>query len=127
MTEPVEVIREGDRPAFAVLRWEDFERLRELEEDAADVALAERVLADPAQDWVPSRLVGRMLDEGVHPVRAWREHRGMTRDELATRAGLQQTEVAGIEDGECQGTLAQMRSLADALGIRLDTLAATLG
>jgi ribosome-binding protein aMBF1 (putative translation factor) len=126
MTEPVEVIREGERPAFAVLRWEDFERLRGLEEDAADAALAERVLSDPAQDWVPSELVDRMLDEGVHPVRAWREHRGLTLEELAVRAGLNQAHVAGIESRERQGTLAEMRALAEALRIRLDTLAATL-
>jgi DNA-binding XRE family transcriptional regulator len=126
MTEPVEVIREGDRPAFAVLRWEDFERLRELEEDAADVALAERILSDPAQDWVPAELVDRVLDKGVHPVRAWREHQGMSREDLAARAGLRQPELAGIEEREHQGTLAQLKALAEALGIRLDTLAATL-
>jgi transcriptional regulator with XRE-family HTH domain len=35
--------------------------------------------------------------------------------------------VSKIETGRVTGTLAAMRALAGALGIRLDTLAATLG
>jgi ribosome-binding protein aMBF1 (putative translation factor) len=126
MTEPVAVLRDGERPAFAVLRWDDFERLRGLEEDARDVADAERKLADPGRDEIPAELVARMLDEGVHPVRAWREHRGLTQEQLAAAAGLRQPDMARIESRQRKGTVAQMRRLAEALGVSLDTLVATL-
>ena len=53
----------------------------------------------------------------------WREHRGLSQAALAEAAGMAQPTVARIETGQRKGTLAQMRRLAETLGVRLDILA----
>ena len=110
----------------AVISWKEWLRIRELLEDAEDAADAARKLADPDRDWVPAEVVDRILDEGVHPVRAWREHRGLTLEALAKAAGVPQPTIATIESGTEAGTTDQMRALAQALGISVETLVATL-
>ncbi len=110
----------------AVISWKEWLRIRELLEDADDAAQAARKLADPDRDWVPAELADRIFDAGLHPVRAWREHRGLTQAALAEAAGVQQPTVVAIESGTEAGTTDQMRALARALGISLETLIATL-
>lgn len=124
MIEPV-VIRDGDRPTHVVIAWSDWERLRDLLEDEEDLRDAERIRSDPNTDWVPSEVVDAMLDD-THPVKAWRKHRGLTQAALAAAAGLPQPTIARIERGERIGTLDQMRRLAEALQVKLDTLATML-
>ena len=125
MIEP-QVVTEDGRPVAAVISWKEWLRIRELLEDAEDAADAARKLADPDRDWVPAEVVDRILDEGVHPVRAWREHRGLTLEALAKAAGVPQSTIATIESGTGAGTTDQMRALAQALKISLETLVATL-
>ena len=79
------------------------------------------VESDPNQDRIPLAVVKRLLDD-ENPVKVWREHRGMTQQALAHAAGLPQPTIARLESGERKGTVAQMRKLAGALGINLDTL-----
>ena len=125
MIEP-QVVTEDGRPVAAVISWKEWLRIRELLEDAEDAAEAARKLADPDRDWVPAELADRILDAGLHPVRAWREHRGLTQAALAEAAGVPQPTVVAIESGTEAGTTDQMRALAQALGISLETLVATL-
>ena len=47
-----------------------------VDEDAMDAAIIQRVLDDPDQELVPFELAKRIAD-GEHPVRVWRENRGM--------------------------------------------------
>lgn len=124
LPQPTVIEHEG-RPTHAVIPWAEWVRLRALVEDREGIANAERILADPSAEWVPTALADRMLD-GEHPVKVWREHRGLTQVQLAAAAGLQQPTVARIEGGKRRGTVEQLAKLAGALGIRLDTLAATM-
>ena len=70
----------------AVLRRRDYDALIQAYEDAADaLALAEvrgREAAGGAE-YVPVELVERVFVGGEHPVRVWREHRGLTLGALA--------------------------------------------
>jgi ribosome-binding protein aMBF1 (putative translation factor) len=125
MSEP-QVVTEDGRPVAAVISWKEWLRIRELLENAEDAADAARKLADPNRDWVPAEVVDRILDEGLHPVRAWREHRGLTQEALAEAASVPQPTVAAIESGTEVGTTDQMRALAQAFGISLETLVATI-
>jgi DNA-binding XRE family transcriptional regulator len=90
--------------------------------EAEDIADARRILGDPATVMVPGEVAERIL-LGGHPVRVWRDHRGLSQAALAEAAGMAQPTVARIETGQRKGTLAQMRRLAEALGVRLDVLA----
>jgi DNA-binding XRE family transcriptional regulator len=94
-----------------------------LAETTLDAVAAKRVLDDPATDWIPEEAALRLF-AGEHPVKVWREHRGLTQARLAAASGVPQPTIAHLEAGRRKGTVAQLRALAGALGIGLDTLAA---
>ena len=123
MIEPLVIEHEG-KPTHVLLRFADWKRIRAILEDAEDLAAVRRVESDPNQDRIPLQVVKRILDD-ENPVRIWREHRGLTQQALAHAAGLPQSTIARLESGERKGTVAQMRRLANALGITLDTLCGT--
>jgi DNA-binding XRE family transcriptional regulator len=119
----VTVIEKDGKPAFAVIAWEDFERLRAAAEDEADIALIEATRRKPDYEEVPWPIAKRLL-AGDAPVRVWREHRGLTQQALADAAGLSQTVVARIESGKRQGSVKTLRAIADALAVGVDDLVA---
>jgi predicted transcriptional regulator len=104
-----------------LLSFAEWERIRAILEDAEDVEVVRRVEADPNQDRIPLEVVKRLLDD-ESPIKVWREHRGLTQQALARAAGLPQSTIARLEGGARKGTVEQMRKLAGALGINLDTL-----
>jgi ribosome-binding protein aMBF1 (putative translation factor) len=86
-----------------------------------DLEAVARVESDSNQDRIPLAVVKRLLDD-ENPLKVWREHRGLTQQALADAAGLPQSTIARLESGERKGAVDQMRKLAGALGINLDTL-----
>ena len=62
------------------------------------------------------------MDE-QHPVRAWREHLGLTQAEVAARADMSQAALAQIESGKHKTRKATLTKLAEALGLNLEQLA----
>lgn len=119
----VQFIKAGDGSEMAVIPRTDYERLIAAEEERADNALAdaaERRLAE-GEETVSLDMAKRVL-AGEHPVRVWREHRGLRVGELAARAGLTQPQVSYIETGKRKGTFETMIALARALAVDLDDL-----
>jgi len=53
---------------------------------------------------------------------AWRTSRGLSQDELATRAGLPQATVQGIEAGTIDPTAGMLESVAGSLGVPVSWL-----
>jgi DNA-binding XRE family transcriptional regulator len=107
----------------------DYERLLEALEDAEDIAALEvagareRTLGEEAAhaDYLSAELVSRLL-EGEHPVRIWREHRGLSQEELASFAGIARSYLAEIEGCRKPGSIDAFRKLARALGLTVDDL-----
>jgi transcriptional regulator with XRE-family HTH domain len=66
--------------------------------------------------------VRRATSEGVHPVRAWRDHRGFNQAQLAALVGISRAYLAQIEGGERTGTLEVTARIARALGCLIDDL-----
>jgi DNA-binding XRE family transcriptional regulator len=120
MSEPIVIEHEG-KPTHVVLTYAEWERIREIVEDAEDAAAVAAVLSDPNQDRIPADVVARIL-EGESPVKIWREQRDLTQAQVAEAAGLPQPTIAMIETGKRKGTVEQMKAIAAALGINLDTL-----
>ena len=117
MTEPVIIEHEG-QPTHVVVPYVEWRRIRQRlaeAEDLRDVAGAR------AEDEIPLELAERLW-AGEHPVRVWREHRGLSQGALAERAGLPQPTIAMIETAKRRGTTAQMHKLAKALNVTLDAL-----
>ena len=100
----------------------EYEALRNLaEEDAVDSAIIQRILDDPDQELVPFELSKRLAD-GEHPVRVWREHRGLKASELAASAGVAASYLSDIEKGKKSGSVNALKRLAAALNVTVDDL-----
>ena len=111
---------------MAVLPLADYERLLEAAEDLADVVAYDRAklqLAMGAEEMVPANFAKRLI-AGEHPVRVWREFRGMSGKTLALQAGISAGYLSQIEKGERDGPFNLMQRLAQALDVSLDDLAA---
>ncbi len=124
MTKHIQVIRdEKGRPAYAVVPWPSFRALAkaagEDAEDAALIALADKHRNDTM---LPATVVDRVLG-GVSPLKALREWRGLTQDQLAKRAGLSSQYISQVETGHRRGGGRKgIAALAHALNIGADEL-----
>ena len=117
----VRIIEKNGKPAFAVIPIDLWERVREAAEDAEDALDLERFDRDDDGFRVPLEVVESVV-AGMHPVRAWRESRGLTQEALAEQAGVSAPYVSQIESGKRAGTSATLRKLARALDVPVGAL-----
>jgi DNA-binding XRE family transcriptional regulator len=111
------------------LRRADFERMLEAIEDADDIAALRAAEAREKEigkeaaraDLLPVALVLRLM-AGEHPVRIWREQRGLSPRALAEKAGVARSYLVEIEGRRKPGSVAAYRRLAAALGVAIDDL-----
>ena len=119
-----QIIEKDGRPEFAVIPYADYRHFLELLEDEADaltVAEFHEAYAAGREFLVPEEIVRREL-AGESPVKLWREHRGLTQQELATQARISKPYLSQIETGKRQGTVETLSALARSLGVPLDVL-----
>ncbi|AQV96276.1 XRE family transcriptional regulator [Cupriavidus necator] len=69
-----------------------------------------------ASDRIPSPIVRRVLADDVPPLRAWREHLGLTQADVAARLGISQPAYAQQENSTRLRKTSRER-IAAALGI----------
>jgi ribosome-binding protein aMBF1 (putative translation factor) len=104
----------------------DYEALLEALEDARDVAAARAAKARVVtgeSEYLPTAMVERLF-AGEHPIRVWREHRGLSVRALAAAATMAPSYLVEIERGRRAGSLATLRRIAVALNVDLDDLVA---
>jgi DNA-binding XRE family transcriptional regulator len=118
----IQVIDKDGVPAFVVLPIELWERVRESVEDAEDIAELERFDREDDGTRVPIEVVRATLQDGRHPVRAWREYRAMTQEQLATAARISVPYLSQIEAGKRVGTVVTLRAIARAMSVSVDML-----
>lgn len=101
------------------------DRLEDAEDTRALEAFRARVAAvgfdEATKDFLPSDLAWRLLD-GEHPIRIWREHRGLTATSLAKLADIPQSYLSDIETRKKPGSVDAYAKLAGALGVTVDDL-----
>ncbi len=104
MNKPIDfqIIHENGKPRFAVVPIEQFEEL---------VAFAD------ASPTVPNAVVRKVFDEGLSPVRAWREHLGLTQAEVADRLGVAQATFAQQESASANLRATSVKKIATAMGL----------
>ncbi len=93
---------------------------QEAAEEAADLAAYEEAKARDEEAFpldVTERLVA-----GVHPIKVFRDYRGMTQAELARQVGLSPMYISQIETGRRGGSTKALRRIAAALDIDLADL-----
>ena len=81
---------------------------------------AQRAIAD-GEELVPSSVTYAILD-GENPIRVWREHRGLTQQQLADLAGISKPYLSQLESGRRGGSIDVLSALARALGLSIDDL-----
>ncbi|QTA87043.1 HTH domain-containing protein, Cro/C1-type [Desulfonema magnum] len=108
-TDP-QIITQNGRPAFAVIPWDEYQELirNQVEPDEADV-------------WFPNEVVKANV-RGESLIRAWREYFKLTRAELAAKAGMTQSDLARLENGDANPNKAELTKLAEAIGIDIEQL-----
>lgn len=109
------LVGESEAADYVMLKPDDLDEL--IEDVLAEAAY--RRTSD--QERVPIELVDRLL-AGQHPVKVWREHRGLTLAALAEKAGIGKGYLSQIENRQRRGTVDTLQKLAAALGIELDDL-----
>lgn len=119
-----QIIKKDGKPEFAVIPYEDYKHFLELLENEIDT----RAVAEFHESYtagreflVPAEIVRREL-EGESPVKLWREHRGLTQQELATQAKISKPYISQIETGKRQGTVETLGAIARVLNVPLDVL-----
>ena len=122
-----QIITNSDRePAFAVIPYDEYRVLMErldLLEDLRDSKAFGEKLARGEEEVIPVEVVERLVD-GESPVKVWREHRGLTQEELGEQVGLSGSYLSQIESGKREGTVRVYAALARALGVDMDDLVA---
>ena len=118
MSKPQIIRDRAGKAAFVVLPIEEYEALKAAREDAEDLAI---LAAVEGEEHVPYEVAERILS-GEHPLRVWRQHRGLTLARLAEKAGLTHGYISEIESGKKDGSLRALRALARALDLDLDDI-----
>ena len=113
-----QIIRDSDgRPAFIVIPVAEYEALLE----QADEAAAQRAYdAFEAKTETFPDAVADSLIAGVHPIRVFREYRGMSQAELAAMAGTSQVTISQIETGARTGSVDMLKLISAALKVDID-------
>ena len=105
-----QIITQNGKPAFAVVPWDEYQRL-----------LRNQVDADDSDIWFPNDVVKANI-RGDTLVKAWREYFGLTQEELADRAGIKQPSLARLERGDSTPRKSTLKKLADAMDISVEQL-----
>lgn len=123
MTRP-QIIKSSSGEEMVVMPLTEYEALIEAAEDADDIraAIEARARIETGEsEFIPFDFAVRII-AGEHPIRVWREYRGLKVGELAKTAGISQAYLSQIEGAKRKGSLSTMRALARALRVDLDDL-----
>ncbi|PTW43916.1 helix-turn-helix domain-containing protein [Rhodovulum kholense] len=99
---------------------EEYERLREAAEELEDILAYDRAKARDEES-VPHEFVTRIID-GEHPVRVFRDWRGMSAADLSRSSGVNRVQIHEIETGKKNGSVQTLKKIAEALGVTVDDL-----
>ena len=116
-----QIIKKDGKAAFVVIPIEEWRRIEATVMDRADAATVRTFLKNPTETF-PDTVVAAILD-GAHPVKAMREHRGMTQAELAKLARTSAVYVSQIDRGRRRSGRRLLAKLGGALGVPPDLLA----
>lgn len=103
-----QVITQNGKPAFAVIPWDEYQKLLQSQTDDSDI-------------WFPNDVVKANV-RGESLIKAWREHLGLTQEALAEMAGIKQPALARLEKAESNPRNATLKKLADAMEISVEQL-----
>lgn len=104
----LQIIEHGGVPAFAVLPFADYERLRQSE--------------DGKRHTIPHAVVKMNLEQGYSLLKAWREYLGMSQAELAMKTRCTQSQIANYESEKSIPRADTLLRLSQVMGVSADLL-----
>lgn len=120
----VQIIEKNGQPEWAVLPFDEYQRLiadAEMLQDIRDFDEVKLALAQGEEELIPSEVTYALLD-GENPIRVWREYRGLTQQQVAQSAGISKPYLSQLESGQRKGAAEVLAAVAGALNISLDDI-----
>ena len=120
----VQIIEKDGNPEWAVLPFDEYERLLAAAEMLEDIQLYDeghRALESGDDELMPSGFANRLID-GESPIRVWRDYRGVTQSELASMADISSAYLSQLETGKRVGTAEVLSRIAVSLKVSVDDL-----
>jgi DNA-binding XRE family transcriptional regulator len=102
-----QIIEEDGKPKFAVIPIKQFRKL------------LRRADMEPT---VPNAVVQRIFEDKVSPIKAWREHLGLSQQEVAARLGVSQSAYAQKERVDANLRPKSKTKIASALGLMVEQI-----
>lgn len=120
----VQIIKQGDKPEWAVVPYQVYLQLVEDAEMLQDVKEYDRVkaaLEAGDEEVIPGEVVNAILD-GANPIKVWREYRQLSQQDAAEVMGISVPYLSQLETGKRRGSFAVLSAIARALKVPLDIL-----
>ena len=104
MKEPIDfqILKKDGKPAFAVVPYEQFLSL---------------VKNRPEDVYLPDELVRKHVIDEISLLRAWREYRGYTQRQVASKLGISQSALAQMEKPDANPRSSTLKKLAKIYGV----------
>ncbi len=118
----VQIIKQGDKPEWAVVPYDAYMQLvekAEMAQDVQDYDGAKAALEHGDDELVPSEVIYAILDGG-NPIKIWREYRGLSQHEMAKSIGISVPYLSQLETNKRKGSLDVLSAVAKALRVSLD-------
>ncbi|MGE4339217.1 MAG: helix-turn-helix domain-containing protein [Pigmentiphaga sp.] len=97
----------------------EYDAMRARLEDLDDIIAAQAAISGPS---LPHAFAVRIFEGDEHPVRVWREFRGLSATALSEAAGVSKTYLSEIETGKKPGSIEAYKALAAVLDVPLDVI-----
>jgi DNA-binding XRE family transcriptional regulator len=120
----VQVIKQGNKPEWAVVPYETYLQLvekAEMLQDVQDYDSAKAALERGDDELIPSEVVYSILD-GENAIKVWREYRSMSQQEVAENAGISVPYLSQLETNKRKGSLDVLSALAKVLKVTLENI-----
>ena len=120
----VQIIEKDGHPEWAVVPYNEYERLLAAAEMLEDIQLYDeghRALESGVDELIPNSFANRLID-GENPIKVWREYRGVSQSELANMSEISSAYLSQLEAGKRTGTTEVLSRIAASLGVSVDDL-----
>ncbi len=123
----VQLIKKDDKPEWAIIPYDTYLRLiekAEMLQDIQDYDSAKAALARGDDELIPSEVIYAILD-GENAIKAWREFRGLSQQEVAKSAGISVPYLSQLETNKRRGSVEVLSAIAKVLKVSIDNVVPT--
>lgn len=120
----VQIIKQDDKPEWAVIPYETYLQLvekAEMLQDVQDYDSVKAALERGDEELIPSEVVYAILD-GENAIKVWREYRGLSQQETAQKARISVPYLSQLETNKRKGSLDVLTAIAKALRVSLENI-----